>query len=73
VHTQEGVTPAQRAQRTKGVFCYQIRTGHGGIAHGDWLGVMARLTIENKKVSKVAIKFVRHNSLNETYFCDPAG
>ena len=30
------------------------------------------ITIENKKVSKVAIRFVRHNNLNETYFCDPA-
>ena len=30
------------------------------------------MNINNKRMSKVAIKFVRHNNLNETYFCDPA-
>jgi poly-gamma-glutamate capsule biosynthesis protein CapA/YwtB (metallophosphatase superfamily) len=55
-----------------GLGSFSFHTGHGGIAHGDWLGMIARITIDNKAVSKVAIKFVRHNALNETYFCDPA-
>ena len=55
-----------------GLGSFSFHTGHGGRAHGDWMGMMARATIDNKAISKVAIKFVRHNDLNETYFCDPA-
>ena len=55
-----------------GLGSFSFHTGHGGVAHGDWLGMMARITIDKKAVAKVAIKFVRHNSVNETYFCDPA-
>ena len=53
-----------------GSFCFH--TGHGGRKHGDWLGMIALVHVEKKAVSKVAVKFVRHNDLNETYFCDPA-
>lgn len=53
-----------------GSFCFH--TGHGGRKHGDWMGLMARATITNKRISTVAIKLVRHNDANESYFCDPA-
>jgi len=35
-------------------------------------GMMVKATIDNKAISKVAIKLVRHNDANESYFCDPA-
>ncbi len=53
-----------------GSFCFDA--GHGGHKHGDWIGMMARVTIDNKKITRVAIKLVRHNDANESYFCDPA-
>ncbi len=55
-----------------GLGSFSFHTGHGGIAHGDWLGMTALISVQNKAVSGVNIKFVRHNHLNETYFCDPA-
>jgi len=55
-----------------GLGSFSFHTGHGGRAHGDWMGMMARITVDGKKVTHAAIKLVRHNDVNETYFCDPA-
>jgi hypothetical protein len=55
-----------------GLGSFSFHTGHGGRKHGNWMGMMARITVNNKKVSHAAIKLVRHNDANETYFCDPA-
>jgi poly-gamma-glutamate synthesis protein (capsule biosynthesis protein) len=52
-----------------GLGSFSFHTGHGGRKHGDWVGMLARITLEGKAVSKVAFRFVRHNDDNETVLC----
>ena len=42
--------------------------GHG--KSGDWLGAMARVVFDGSKPVEIALRWVRHNAANETYFCD---
>ena len=46
-------------------------TGHGGRAHGDWVGMLANLVFDDSALVKVGFSMVRHNERNETYLCDP--
>ena len=55
-----------------GLGSFSFHTGHGGRKHGNWMGLMVCATIESKAIAKVAVKLVRHNDDNESYFCDPA-
>jgi poly-gamma-glutamate capsule biosynthesis protein CapA/YwtB (metallophosphatase superfamily) len=55
-----------------GLGSFSFHTGHGGLKHGDWVGMLARVRIENGKTAEAAFRLVRHNEKNETYFCDPA-
>jgi len=55
-----------------GLGSFSFHTGHGGLKHGDWVGMLARVVVDNGKVSEAAFRLVRHNDKNETYFCDPA-
>ena len=55
-----------------GLGSFSFHTGHGGRKHGNWMGLMVSATIDNKAIAKVAVKLVRHNDDNESYFCDPA-
>ncbi|MES2564838.1 MAG: CapA family protein [Pseudomonadota bacterium] len=55
-----------------GLGSFSFHTGHGGLKHGDWVGMVARVVIDNGKVAEAAFRLVRHNDKNETYFCDPA-
>ena len=50
--------------------CFYEPPGHGGRAHGDWVGMLARLTFDDAELSEVAFSLVRHNDANETYACD---
>lgn len=52
-----------------GLGSFSFHTGHGGRKHGDWVGMLARVTLENKVVSRAAFQFVRHNDRNETVLC----
>ena len=54
-----------------GLGSFSFHTGHGGLAHGDWVGLLARLTFEERALVEVAFSMVRHNDRNETYVCDP--
>jgi len=54
-----------------GLGSFSFHTGHGGRAHGDWVGLLARLTFEDTALAEVAFSLVRHNERNETYVCDP--
>jgi poly-gamma-glutamate synthesis protein (capsule biosynthesis protein) len=54
-----------------GLGSFSFHTGHGGRAHGDWVGMLARLTFEDTTLLEVAFALVRHNERNETYVCDP--
>jgi poly-gamma-glutamate capsule biosynthesis protein CapA/YwtB (metallophosphatase superfamily) len=54
-----------------GLGSFSFHTGHGGRAHGDWVGMLARLTLDDTALVEVAFSLVRHNERNETYVCDP--
>ena len=55
-----------------GLGSFSFHTGHGGIKHGDWVGMLARVVIDDGRTTEAAFRLVRHNDSNETYFCDPA-
>ncbi len=55
-----------------GLGSFSFHTGHGGHQHGDWLGMMAEVRAGRGGVERAAFRFVRHNDVNETYFCKPA-
>src|SRR5262245_14006730 len=55
-----------------GLGSFSFHTGHGGRAHGDWVGMLARLTFEDAALREVAFSLVRHSEANETYVCDLA-
>src|SRR5579885_3323292 len=52
-----------------GLGSFSFHTGHGGRRHGDWIGMMAELTVERGRVTAAGFRFVRHNEANETVFC----
>jgi len=55
-----------------GLGSFSFHTGHGGRRHGDWIGMMAEVTVERGGVSAAAFRFVRHNDANETVLCPVA-
>ncbi len=54
-----------------GLGSFSFHTGHGGIKHGNWVGMLARIVVDSGRVREAAFRLVRHNESNETYFCDP--
>ena len=54
-----------------GLGSFSFHTGHGGLKHGDWVGMLARVVMKDGAPSEAAFRLVRHNEKNETYFCDP--
>jgi poly-gamma-glutamate synthesis protein (capsule biosynthesis protein) len=52
-----------------GLGSFSFHTGHGGRAHGDWIGMMVRAEVDKGGVRSVAYHFVRHNAANETTLC----
>lgn len=56
-----------------GLGSFSFHTGHGGRAHGDWIGMMVRAEIAAGSVSDARFRFVRHNAANETVCCALAG
>ena len=55
-----------------GLGCFSFHTGHEGRVQGDWVGLMVRVLLEDRKVIKVTGSPVRHNENNETII-RPAG
>jgi poly-gamma-glutamate synthesis protein (capsule biosynthesis protein) len=55
-----------------GLGSFSFHTGHGGRAHGDWVGMLARLTFDETSLERVAFSLVRHDERNRTYLCDPS-
>ncbi len=53
-----------------GLGCFSFNEGHGGrnsSAHAvDWLGLMAKVIVEDRKIVRVSCVPVRHNEHNET-------
>ena len=53
-----------------GLGSFSFHTGHhDGVAVGDWVGMLARITLEDGGVTGAAFRFVRHNAGNETVPC----
>jgi poly-gamma-glutamate synthesis protein (capsule biosynthesis protein) len=52
-----------------GLGSFSFHTGHGGRAHGDWVGMMVRADVERGGVRSARFQFVRHNAANETVPC----
>ena len=49
-----------------GLGGFSFHTGHHDRVFGDWIGLMARVTLEEREIVKVACLPVRHNERNET-------
>jgi len=49
-----------------GMGNFSFHTGHAGRKHGDWVGMLARVVLEERAIQRVALRFVRHNDRNET-------
>jgi poly-gamma-glutamate capsule biosynthesis protein CapA/YwtB (metallophosphatase superfamily) len=45
-----------------------FHSGHRGV-HGDWTGLLVRITLEKGKVTGATFEFMRHNDKNETFLC----
>src|SRR5262249_49236918 len=59
-----------KAQRIcYGLSTLSFHTGHGGRAHGDWIGALVRIAAGHAGIEGVTLQFVRHNDRNETLFC----
>ncbi|MGH7046030.1 MAG: CapA family protein [Stellaceae bacterium] len=56
-----------------GLGSFSFHTGHGGVAHGDWLGMMARITWNGSAIEHAGFRFVRHDAQNRTQPCALAG
>ena len=52
-----------------GLGSFSFHTGHGGRKHGNWVGMLARVTLEERGVERASFQFVRHNERNETVLC----
>jgi poly-gamma-glutamate capsule biosynthesis protein CapA/YwtB (metallophosphatase superfamily) len=48
-----------------------FHSGHRGV-HGDWIGLLVRVALEQGKVTGATFRFMRHNDKNET-FITPLG
>jgi poly-gamma-glutamate synthesis protein (capsule biosynthesis protein) len=52
-----------------GLGSFSFHTGHGGRAHGDWVGMMVRADVARDGLRAARFQFVRHDSANETVLC----
>jgi hypothetical protein len=52
-----------------GLGSFSFHTGHGGLRHGDWLGMRVRLLLDRERIEKVAFQFIRHDDHNRTVPC----
>ena len=52
-----------------GLGSFSFHTGHGGRKHGDWVGMLASVALDERKVERASFRFVRHNDGNETVLC----
>jgi poly-gamma-glutamate synthesis protein (capsule biosynthesis protein) len=52
-----------------GLGSFSFHTGHGGRQHGDWLGMMVRVSWDRGRIARAAFQFVRHDQHNRTVPC----
>jgi capsule synthesis protein PGA_cap len=56
-----------------GLGSFSFHTGHGGVRHGDWLGMMARISWADGAIDRTSFQFVRHDAQNRTVPRAPRG
>jgi hypothetical protein len=49
-----------------GLGSFSFHTGHGGRQHGDWLGMMVRVSWDRGQIERAAFQFVRHDLHHRT-------
>ena len=49
-----------------GLGSFSFHTGHGGRRHGDWLGMMVRVSWQQGRIERATFQFVRHDQRNRT-------
>jgi poly-gamma-glutamate synthesis protein (capsule biosynthesis protein) len=52
-----------------GLGSFSFHTGHGGRAHGDWLGMMVRASWDGRRLARAGFQFVRHDRDNRSVLC----
>jgi poly-gamma-glutamate synthesis protein (capsule biosynthesis protein) len=53
-----------------GLGSFSFHAGHAdGVAVGDWVGILARVTVDHAGVTDAGFRLVRHNDRNETVLC----
>src|SRR5262249_39438405 len=52
-----------------GLGSFSFHTGHGGLKHGNWVGMLARVVLDGRDMKRASFRFVRHNDANETVLC----
>ena len=52
-----------------GLGSFSFHTGHGGRQHGDWLGMMVRVSWDRGQIERAGFQFVRHDRHNRTVPC----
>lgn len=52
-----------------GLGNFSFHTGHGARKHGDWVGIVAKIVLDERAIRRITFRLVRHNERNETYFC----
>jgi poly-gamma-glutamate capsule biosynthesis protein CapA/YwtB (metallophosphatase superfamily) len=52
-----------------GLGSFSFHTGHGGRAHGNWIGMLTRFRFDHARLAEAGFGFVRHNQRNETVLC----
>ena len=50
-----------------GLGSFSFHTGHGGHKHDDWVGMLAKLSFDGRRLERAGFEFVRNNEANETY------
>ena len=55
-----------------GLGSFSFHTGHGGRRHGDWIGLLAEIELQETALSRAGFRFVRHNDRNETVISPPS-
>jgi len=49
-----------------GLGSFSFHTGHGGLKHGNWVGMLAHVVLDGRELKRASFRFVRHNDANET-------
>jgi poly-gamma-glutamate capsule biosynthesis protein CapA/YwtB (metallophosphatase superfamily) len=49
-----------------GLGSFSFHSGHGGRKHGNWVGMLESVQLDERAIERASFQFVRHNDGNET-------